>query len=157
MRVLQFQQQAWQGVLQLIISDFFQHAASCFIFQAVSDGIAHIVATITGIDPCNYLDDFLWVTETKQDCINVLKTFTHICDQIGMPIAHEKTEQPTQELTFLGMVINTSQQLIKIKEDKRNKALTELDSVICSRKVTVLKLQQLTGTLNFMGRAIIPG
>lgn len=74
-----------------------------------------------------------------------------------MPISNEKTEQPTQQIVFLGIQLNTNQQQISVPKEKCDRALTDLDNVINSRKITVLQLQQLTGLLNFIGRAVVPG
>lgn len=123
----------------------------------MSDGIAHILKQKTGFVSCNYLDDFLHVANTKEDCNLVLDTFLEICSEIGMPISHEKTERPTQTLTFLGIQLDSQQQRMLVPAEKKFRALDDLDEVINSRKVTVLRLQQLTGLLNFIGRAIVPG
>lgn len=74
-----------------------------------------------------------------------------------MPVAEEKTCEADQRMIFLGMGIDTTKELICIPEEKRCKALSMLDNVISSRKVTVLELQQLSGLLNFIGRAVVPG
>lgn len=74
-----------------------------------------------------------------------------------MPISHEKTHEPTTVLTFLGIELDTKKRILRIPQEKRFKALTQLDHIISSKKVTVLEIQQLTGLLNFLGRAIFPG
>ena len=66
------------------------------------------------------------------------------------------TDCPTI-IVFLGILLNTVTQTISILIEKRHKALKLLNEVIKSRTVTVLKLQQLTGLLNFLSTAIIPG
>lgn len=89
--------------------------------------------------------------------MNMLQEFLGICEKIGMPVAPEKTCEPAQRILFLGMELDSVNQIIRIPEDKRFKAMNALDNVISSRKVTVLELQQLAGLLNFLGRAIVPG
>ena len=69
----------------------------------------------------------------------------------------EKTEWATQIIIFLGMLINTVTQTISVPIEKRDKALQQLTKVLDSRKVIVLQLLQLTGLLNFISRAIVPG
>ena len=59
-------------------------------------------------------------------------------------------------IVFLGILINTTAQMISIPLEKKEKALELLKGVARSRKTTVLKLQ-LTGLLNFMVKAIYPG
>ena len=62
-----------------------------------------------------------------------------------------------QIIVFLGMLLNTKTQTVSIPVDKRDKALKILISLLDATKATVLKLQQLTGLLNFIGHSIVPG
>ena len=71
----------------------------------------------------------------------------------------EKTCWSTQVIVFLGMLLDTINQMISIPIDKRNCAV-ELDLLTkktSSRKATILQLQQLAGLLNFISGAVVPG
>ena len=46
---------------------------------------------------------------------------------------------------------------LSIPEDKRQKALNQLISIINKKKATIKEIQCLTGLLNFLNKAIIPG
>ena len=83
--------------------------------------------------------------------------FLRLCELINFPVAPEKTEWGTCISMFLGILLNTITQTVSIPIEKRNKALELLQFVVTSRTVTVFKLQQLTGLLNFLSTAIIPG
>ena len=63
----------------------------------------------------------------------------------------------TTIIVFLGILIDTKEQTISIPLDKCIKALNKLEEAINARTMTILKLQQLTGLLNFISRAIVPG
>ena len=54
------------------------------------------------------------------------------------------------------MLLNTEKQVICIPLEKKSKATLLLADLITSTKTTVLKIQQLTGLLNFMCKAIFP-
>ena len=69
----------------------------------------------------------------------------------------EKKEWGVQIIVFLGMLLDTVSQTISIPIDKRDKALEQLNKIIHSKEVPVLQLQRLTGLLNFISRAIVPG
>ena len=60
-------------------------------------------------------------------------------------------------MTFLGMLLNGRNKMISIPIEKKNKAVQLLKWVIGSRKITVNIVQKLTGTLNFLNRALVPG
>ena len=47
----------------------------------------------------HYLDDFLFVDQSQSSCSALLNNFTALCAELGVPLAHEKTEGPTQTIT----------------------------------------------------------
>ena len=57
------------------------------------------------------------------------------------------------------MMIDTCNQIVGIPSQKIEKALQQIDYFISkrSKKVTVHEVQQICGTLNFIGRGIVPG
>ena len=71
----------------------------------------------------------------------------------------EKTFWSTTLLVFLGLLIATVNQIICIPVEKLEKALDWFDYFLNkrNRKVTVLQVQKMCGTLNFISRCIIPG
>ena len=68
----------------------------------------------------------------------------------------EKMHWATTIIVFLGMLLNTEEQVICVAFEKKQKAMKLLNELLDSKKATVLKLQQLTGLLNFMCKAIFP-
>ena len=69
----------------------------------------------------------------------------------------EKTVWGMVIIVFLGILFDTLNQTVSIPVDKCAKAVDLLMDVIGSRTVTVLKLQQLTGLLNFISTGVVPG
>ena len=90
-------------------------------------------------------------------CNGQINQFLDICQEINFPIAPEKTEWVTTVIVFLGFLINTVTQTISIPLDKRMKALEQLEEILLVKKMTIKKLQKMTGLLNFISRAIVPG
>ena len=132
---------------------------SCAIFQEFSDSIAYLVKHRTNKPLVNYLDDFLFAALCKAICDGQIRVFLDICDTICFPVSLEKTFWGTQLLTFLGLLIDTINQKICIPLDKLEKARTMVAYMLDKRnkKITLLKLQQLTGFLNFLCKCIVPG
>lgn len=128
------------------------------IFQDFSDSIAFLVGAISqSPEPANYIDDFLNTKKGEDFCNKCLEIFLDICEFINFPVSKDKTVHATQIIVFLGVVLNAITQTISIPEEKRTRALGEIDAVMTARKITVLKMQQLTGILNFIGKAVVPG
>jgi hypothetical protein len=52
----------------------------------------------------HYLDDFLFGGDANTSrCHKTLKTFQEVCKSWGVPLADDKTIEPVEVLTFLGV------------------------------------------------------
>ena len=83
--------------------------------------------------------------------------FISICTSIGCPVLEEKTEYATPVIIFLGILLDGKNHLMAVPNDKRIKAISTLQRVISKKKITIKEVQKLTGLLNFLQRAIVPG
>ena len=134
-------------------------ASICAVFQAFSDALKHIMdCQLQSEDHLtNYLDDFLFIAFIKLECDRMVMKFLLLCDQLGCPVAEEKTEWGTVIITFLGILLDGTHRVLSIPEDKRIKANNLLKWTLSRKTVTIRHLKQLTGTLNFLCRAIYVG
>ena len=137
----------------------FGSSISCALFQEFSDALAYIIEYKHNfmIVVMNYLDDFLFIAFTMAKCNELMRKFLEMCRMIGCQTSEDKTEWATDLITFLGMLLNGKACTISIPIDKVNKAINLLELTIQSKKVTVKHVQRLTGVLNFLSRAIVPG
>ena len=137
----------------------FGASRSCAIFQAFSNALKHImnVWTQSRNNLSNYLDDFLFIALTKMLCDQLVLKFLELCDQIGCPIAEEKTEWGTTQIIFLGIMLDGERYILVIPEDKRRKVISNIKLILSRKTVTIKELQKLCGTLNFLCRAIVIG
>ena len=53
------------------------------------------------------LDDFCFLSADEKTCYDDLMKFVELCDDIGIPLAPEKTVWPAMIMTFLGILLNT--------------------------------------------------
>ena len=105
----------------------------------------------------NYLDDFIFYGETEEICNSMVRKFLELCDELNCPVSMEKTEWAVQRMTFLGIILNGKMLKLMVPQEKKLKALNLLKYVISKKKVTILTVQRLTGLLNFLTCAIVPG
>ena len=136
----------------------FGASISCALFQRFLDALHHIIEFKTKTKSVtNYLDDFLFLSFFRQFCDYMVREFLKVCNFIGCPVSEEKTEWSTTVICFLGMLLDGERKIIAIPEEKRIKALNILNRMINKPKATVKDIQCLTGVLNFLTRAIVPG
>ena len=137
----------------------FGSSISCTRFQLFSDSLKCLIEFAMGqfFTCTNYLDDYMFISKEEQECNDMVRSFLTLCHNIGCPVALDKTEWASTTMVFLGILLNGVTHTLSIPEDKRVKALTLTNFAIQKKKVTVKFVQQLTGTLNFINRAIVPG
>ena len=143
----------------------FGASISCSHFQRFSNAVAHLVRWTMkkrhSLDKplVNYLNNYLFIAMLRAICNNQMRVFLDICQSINFPVALEKTVWGMTQLIFLGLLIDTVNQLILLPEEKINRGKELLSQMLTkkNRKTTVCELQRLTGFLNFLGRAIVPG
>jgi hypothetical protein len=113
----------------------------------------------------HYLDDFLVLGPPEQpNCTHALTTTLALCAELGFPVAPEKTAGPITTLTFLGIDIDTTQQQIRLPQEK----LLRLSPAIASQMKQAShpspwgsgrkrQLLSLIGLLNHAATVVRPG
>ena len=137
----------------------FSHSISCAIFQCFSNALKHLAEFVLNSKDCivNYLDDFLFLATSKEECNRMVEEFTKLCKKLGVPIAEEKTELGDTRIVFLGILIDGQAHILSIPEEKRIRTINMLTLFSSKRKATVKDIQWLSGYLNFLTKAIFPG
>ena len=133
-------------------------SSSCKIFECFSSGlewIAHFRLHIPGI--LHLLDDFLSVSKSLASCANDLQVFLKTCDELGVPMAPEKTVGPSFVLSFAGIELDTQNMEARLPSDKLTKCRASIQHFLRRKKITLRELQSLIGLLNFTCSVIVPG
>ena len=84
----------------------FGSKSSCKIFEKFFSALEWATQNKTGMPLSHYLDDFLFIGETKERCQFSLDTFGNICEYINFPVAPDRTVDSIQRLEFLGIEID---------------------------------------------------
>ncbi len=126
------------------------------IFQRLTVSVKRIMQR-RGFVVLVYLDDMLVIAETADQCYEAFNALIALVQRLGFDINWEKVVLPCQNLTFLGVVINSVARTLALPEGKLQE-LRQLLSTWCSRKkATKLDLQKLLGKLNWAARVIKGG
>ena len=138
--------------------------SSCKIFEEFATTVQWILYQETSsANSSHYLDDFIMVHASHKTCTYYMTKLQEICSFIGTPLSPEKTQCPFQIIIFLGLTLNFLKQVVQIPLEKINKALDQINSILSSQhinnknmkgKIQVRQVQQLTGLLNFICKAI---
>ena len=103
----------------------------------------------------NYLDDYVGVAPPAianshfQALLNTLQF-------VGLPINMKKVEQPSDQITCLGIQINARTGVLKIPDDKMQEVVTLCRKWAVQTHATKNQLQKLTGKLLYVHRCAKP-
>lgn len=133
-------------------------SSSCAIFEAFSTSLEWLATPFLGASGVlHILDDFLFIAESESKCRSDLNNFLRLCNNLGVPIAQEKTEGPLTTLQFAGITLDTLQMEARLPQEKLGKCNDLLSDFQKRRKVTLKELQSLIGLLNFTCSVVLPG
>jgi len=128
---------------------------SCSTFEKFSLFIEWEIKTRTcSEDIDHYLDDFIFMAIIKEQCQYLLDEFSQLCQELGVPVADEKTVGPVTCLTYLGYELDSVAMEIRIPQDKLKEILQQIETFLSKPKVTLRQLQSLTGSLAFCAKAM---
>ena len=79
-----------------------------------------------------------------------MNIFLESMQEIGVPIAEEKTEGPSQILIFLGLELDSREMLVRIPMAKIQEVMEKIMVILSKKSVKLKALQSLIGSLNFL-------
>lgn len=155
----------WKGATYLDAALPFGLRSAPKIFSAVADGLLWILHSKGAKLSLHYLDDFLLLGPPDSPvCAEALHIFQALCEELGVPIAEEKTEGPSTTLTFLGIEIDTASLQLRLPQDKLHKLMVLLGqwmqgspNLSPRRSGTKRDLLSLIGLLNHAASVVQPG
>ena len=149
---------SWQGLFYYDKCLAMGCASSCRIFETFSSALEWAARHKLGAPKATHiLDDFLFGAKTKAECGRIVHTFVQSCEQVGIPIAYEKTVGPVQCLVFAGIELDTILMQLRLPGDKLQKCRAAVRNMTGRRSTTLKNLQSLIGLLNFACKVVVPG
>ena len=102
----------------------------------------------------NFLDDFLCLGESREECLRNMQETTGLLVGLGFRINEEKTSRiPETQVTFLGISYNSVDMTLALPLQKR-KVLQKIETLTRKTRCSIRELAQLIGLLNFCCLAI---
>lgn len=127
------------------------------IFHRITQSVRRMMAKRGFPDIIVYLDDFLIIGASREQCQLAYETLLQLLLDLGFAISHHKLVAPTQRLTFLGVELDTVGCAMTLPQDK----LAELQTLVVEfrnkQRASKKQLQRLAGKLNWACRVIYGG
>lgn len=104
-----------------------------------------------------YLDDFLIVADTKEQCEYEYNLFLALLEELGFVSSPKKCIPPCQCLDFLGITIDTTVPEARLSVEHRNRISAHLVDFLERQCATARELQSLAGLLNCASKVVFGG
>ena len=149
----------WQGMFFVDTRLPFGLRSSPAIFTSFADTVHWILQNKYHLtESTHYSDDFLFVhPPTLSIANNEIGIAQSAFNHLGIPTADDKTEGPAHQITYLGIEIDSAEQIIRIPEDKYVELMNSLPFWTSRRKCTKKELLSLIGKLSFVCKVVRPG
>ena len=98
----------------------------------------------------NYLDDFLIVASSREECLPAQLTLIHLLHSLGFQVNWSKLSGPSQRVKFLGIILDSIAMKAFVPEDKISALEDQLTFLISHCKASKLDLQRVVGLMNFL-------
>jgi hypothetical protein len=109
-----------------------------------------------GIRDIRYLDDFFLIGRSQADMQRDLTLAQSIIRQFGLVVNPDKTEGPSQRLSFLGVQLDSVAQTLSCTPARVSELTTLLRSLRRERVITRRHAESLIGKLSFAAK-VLPG
>ena len=105
----------------------------------------------------HYLDDFIFVSKSKEDAMANKQILLHTFSKLGVPLEPSKLEGPATCLSFLGIEVDLETLQIRLPSERLHRLKEQLAEAVFKKCLPKRKLQSLTGLLQHTTKVIRPG
>ena len=133
---------------------FGARTGSCHM-QRVANYIVRILKD-KGVHAKMYLDDLILVSHSREQADQDFKTARDLLQELGLPEARGKAQYPSQEVTWLGVYINTRDMTLSVPEDRLAEAIEQVKTYMKRRSMNKKQLRSLVGKLLHVAKCIKP-
>lgn len=132
-----------------------------YIFTQVSNFVLRCLQR-RGHHLCTvYLDDFLLLGRTREECQDAQSTLIEILRSLGFYIAWDKCVMPSQQLTYLGVSFDSWNMTVSLPTEKMNRlhqaSLGFISFFLTKSRATKRQIQQLCGILSHCAKIVKGG
>lgn len=119
-----------------------------FLFSMVSDSIVRMMRRRGFCYVFSYLDDFLVLGSSFEDCQLAQMTLVNLLIKLGFHINWKKCSTPNHVCKYLGIMVDSREMKLSLPSEKLDKFRAELKFFENKTRVTKRQLQRLCGILN---------
>jgi hypothetical protein len=104
-----------------------------------------------------YVDDFLLIGDTKEECQAKLDAFIALVESLGLAVAKTKTLGPAQTIEFLGLELCSITMEVRITAKRAAKIKAKLKEYLAAGRASRKQLHTLQGKLGWVSEVLCGG
>ena len=135
----------------------FGSKASPSIFHRITQAVKRIMQERFGTKLVVFLDDFLIISPSKEDCNIHMSRLISLLRSLGFSINWSKVCPPSTKMVFLGIEIDSCTMQLKLPADKVQEYCAYLVSFLQKTCASKRQLQSVAGKLNFAAQVVRGG
>lgn len=108
------------------------------------------------VEVVRYLDDFLFIAPTKEECQTMLDKSIASLATYGFIVNPDKTAGPSQIITFLGIELDSIQMTLRCTKERMEELISLLQFQSTLSTTRIHQLESLIGKLSFAAQ-VLPG
>ena len=104
-----------------------------------------------------YLDDMLILGRTPEELNHNFSLTKSLLISLGFFVNEDKSVPgPTQELEFLGFIINSQRMTLSVTQEKVKSLISQCKALMDAPQITIRQLARMIGLMTSMTPAILP-
>ena len=127
------------------------------IFHRITQSVRRIMEGYGFHNLVVYLDDFLLVEDSYEKCLLGRDILIQLLRRLGFAIAWEKIVGPSQQVVFLGVLLDSTNCTITLPADKLDQFKVLIRESFSRKRWSLKQLQQLAGKLNWASSVVRGG
>jgi hypothetical protein len=104
-----------------------------------------------------YLDDFLIIGPSYEQTSECLNYLLKLLRELGFAISYSKVVGPTNNIKFLGVIIDSVRMVLELPSDKLEELQELVEGCLHKKRLSLKCLQQLAGKLNWASQVVRGG
>ena len=129
-----------------------------FLFNQYAEALLRVLQNKYSIPHCiHYLDDYFFAAASGDHCHHHITQFLLACEHLGVPVALDKLEGPTTTLVFLGILVDSVRQQLRLPDDKLRELQHAIISWLGRCSASKRRLLSIIGKLAFAARVVPAG
>ena len=115
------------------------------------------ILTMKGLNVVNYLDDFIAVSDNRDECVAAQNEIVGLLRYLGFNVSFGKLVHPSTCVTYLGIEIDSEKMELRLPPGKLAKIKCLVSNALSQKRISKKELESLGGSLSHCSHVVKGG